>query len=101
MVPGGHRPLCVGPSGRLEGSGQVTITIQAHSTDDIVVRLPQRGVASSYNQTILSKEASRMPVIQEELERTFFEKAINDVKKKLSKERGDFIASNTKPVQKA
>ena len=42
-----------------------------------------------------------MPVIQEELERTFFEKVINDVKKKLSKERGDFIASNTKPVQKA
>lgn len=84
-----------------EGSGRVTITIQAHSTDDIVVRLPQRGVASSYNQTILSKEASKMPVIQEELERTFFEKAINDVKKKLSKERGDFIASNTKPVQKA
>lgn len=84
-----------------EGSGQVTITIQAHSTDDIVVRLPQRGVASSYNQTILSKEASKMPVIQEELERTFFEKAINDVKKKLSKERGGFIGTDTESVQEA
>lgn len=84
-----------------EGSGRVTITIQAHSTDDIFVRFPQKGTAISYEQIVFPKEASAMPIIQEEIDRTFFEKAIGVVKEKFSKERGDFIASNTKPVQKA
>ena len=84
-----------------EGSGQVTITIQAHSTDDIFVRFPQKGTAISYEQIVFPKEASAMPIIQEEIDRTFFEKAIGVVKKKFSKERGGFIGTDTESVQEA
>lgn len=84
-----------------EGSGQVTITIQAHSTDDVFFRFPQKGTAISYEQIVFPKEASAMPIIQEEIDRTFFEKAIGVVKKKFSKERGGFIGTDTESVQEA
>jgi len=71
-----------------DGIRQITITVQAHSVDDIVVSFPQHGKAISHKQIVLPKESSSMPVIQEEIDRTFYEKAIGAIKKKFSKERG-------------
>lgn len=82
-----------------EGSGKIMITIQAHSTEDIVVRFSQQGKAVSHEQVVLSKEASSMPIIQETIDRSFYEKLINDERKKFDKERGDPDVQDTKPVQ--
>ena len=71
-----------------EKSGQITISIQAHSTDDIFVRVPQKGKTASYSQTLQPKEASSMPIIQEEINRAFYTKAIEDAIQKYKKEGG-------------
>lgn len=71
-----------------DGSEQCTITVQAHSTDDIVVRFPESGKASEYKQIVMAKNASSMPIVQEEFRRAIFENAINKAKKYQKKEKG-------------
>lgn len=82
-----------------EGIRKATITIQSHSTDNIVVRLPRHVKTTAHEQIVLSKEASTMPVIQEKTDRSFYEKIINDIKKKYRKERGDPVVQDSEPVQ--
>lgn len=77
-----------------------TITIRCHSTDDILVRIPKNGKLSMHRQVVLGKEDSSMPVIQEQTDRAFYAKAINNAIKIYAKERG---ASNgqkeSEPIQ--
>lgn len=70
-----------------EGEGRRhTITIQAHSTDDIVVRISPRGKDIMHTQFLLPSESSTMPIIQEELDPTYYIKVIDDIEK--FKEKG-------------
>jgi len=64
-----------------------TISIRAHSSDTIFVRLPQHVKAVSHEQIVSKKEHSSMPIIQEEIDRVFFERGINLAKEMIKKER--------------
>lgn len=65
-----------------------TITIRCHSTDDILVRIPSKGKIFKHSQIVLGKEDSSMPVIQEQIHRAFYTKAIHNARKIYIKERG-------------
>lgn len=81
-----------------EGLEQCTLIVQAHSSDAIFVRFPQHGKAVSHEQIVSKKEHSSMPVIQEEIDRTFFERGINLAKEMIKKERRGPNEKESEPV---
>ena len=81
-----------------EGVTQCTINIHAHSSDAIFVRLPQHGKNVSHEQIVLDKGRSSMPIIQEEIDRAFFERGINLAKEMIQKERSGKNEKESEPV---
>lgn len=77
-----------------------SITIRCHSTDNILVRIPSKGKLCMHRQVVIGKEDSSMPVIQEQTDRAFYAKAINNARKIYAKERGVSIEpKESEPIQ--